>query len=163
MTDYYYLDTSAQVKYYVSEPGSAWVRQLVNARTPETKQQGKRLFTVIVTVAEATAAFAIIARVGRISRQARDRAFNHYMKTVSTSFHLLAVTKEVIDLAARLTQRHPLKGYDAVQLASALRLQEILGPKDTVVFVAGDESVLVAAKTEGLKADNPFLHIAKGE
>lgn len=160
---YYYFDTSAQVKYYVSEPGSTWVRQLVEATDPETAQSANRLFTAIITVAEAAAAFAIIARVGRISEQTRDRTFNRYMKTVSSSFHLLAVTEEVTNLAAQLTQRHPLKGYDAVQLASALRLQEVLGPERPVIFVTGDESVVTAAKAEGLNADNPFWHVTEDE
>lgn len=163
MGHYYYFDTSAQVKYYVSEPGSTWVRQLVEATDPETGQPANRLFTAIITVAEAAAAFAIIARVGRISEQTRDHTFNRYMKTVSTSFHLLAVTEEVTNLAAQLAQRHPLKGYDAVQLASALRLQKVLGTERLVIFVAGDESVLVAAKAEGLNADNPFWHVAEDE
>jgi predicted nucleic acid-binding protein len=32
----YYCDTSALVKYYVTEPGSTWVRQLIEERDAET-------------------------------------------------------------------------------------------------------------------------------
>jgi transposase len=32
---FYFFDTSAVVKYYVTEPGSAWVRQLIDAWEPD--------------------------------------------------------------------------------------------------------------------------------
>ena len=161
MTNYYYLDTSAQVKYYVAEPGTAWIRHLVDATNPGADRRVNQLFTVTITVAEAAAAFAIIARVGRISGRTRDRTFNRYMKTVSTYFHLLPVTDHLIDLAAHLTQQYPLKGYDAVQVAAALRLQRTLGPKRPLIFVAGDKIVITAAQAEGPAVDNPFWHIAE--
>jgi hypothetical protein len=49
MKGYYYLDTSAQVKYYVSEPGTAWIRQLVNTVDPDTGQRANQLFTVAIS------------------------------------------------------------------------------------------------------------------
>jgi len=163
MTGYYYLDTSAQVKYYVSEPGTAWIRQLIDAIDPNTGQRVNQLFAATITMAEASAAFAIIARLGRISEHIRDRTFNRYMKTVSTYFHLLSVTQPLIDLAAHLTQQYPLKGYDAVQVAAALHLQQMLGPERSLIFVAGDKSVVTTAQAEGLTVDNPFWHIAENE
>jgi predicted nucleic acid-binding protein len=163
MKGYYYLDTSAQVKYYVSEPGTAWIRQLVDAVDPGTGQRVNKLFTVAITVAEAAAAFAVIARTARISKRIRDRTFNRYMKTISVYFHLLPVTADLITVAAHLTQHHPLKGYDAVQVAAALRLQQTLGPDRTLVFVSGDGTVVTAAESEGLTVDNPFWHVEESE
>ena len=163
MKGYYYLDTSAQVKYYVSEPGTAWIRQLVNTVDPDTGQRANQLFTVAITVAEATAAFAVIARMGRISKRIRDRTFDRYMKTISVYFQLVPVTADLITLAVHLTQSHPLKGYDAVQVAAALRLQRTLGPDRALVFVAGDETVITAAQSEGLTVDNPFWHVGESE
>ena len=163
MSRHYYLDTSAQVKYYVSEPGTSWTRQLMDAVDPATGQHVNELFTVAITVAEATAAFAVIARTGRISNRIRDRTFDRYMKTVSARFHLIPVTSDVITLAAHLTQRHPLKGYDAVQVAAALGLRQTLGPDRALVFVSGDGTVVTAARSEGLAADNPFWHVEANE
>ena len=34
----YYFDASAVVKYYVTEPGSTWVRQLVEERDSQSQQ-----------------------------------------------------------------------------------------------------------------------------
>ena len=54
---------------------------------------------------------------------------------------LLALTRELV-------LRHPLRGFDAIHLASALRLRGRIG--EAVQFVASDERLLVAAKNEGL-------------
>jgi len=35
---FYYFDASALVKYYVTEPGSTWVRQLIEELDSETSQ-----------------------------------------------------------------------------------------------------------------------------
>jgi predicted nucleic acid-binding protein len=130
---------------------------------PDTGQRANQLFTVAITVAEAAAAFAVIARTGRINKRIRDRTFDRYMKTISVYFHLLPVTPELITLAAHLTQHHPLKGYDAVQVAATLRLQQTLGPDRALVFVAGDKTVTTAAQSEGLTVDNPFWHVDESE
>jgi predicted nucleic acid-binding protein len=34
----YYLDASALVKYYVTEPGSTWVRQMIDEQDPLSGQ-----------------------------------------------------------------------------------------------------------------------------
>jgi hypothetical protein len=55
------------------------------------------------------------------------------------------------------------KGYDAVQVAATLRLQQTLGSDRALVFVAGDKTVTTAAESEGLTVDNPFWHVEESE
>jgi predicted nucleic acid-binding protein len=55
----YFCDTSAIVKYYVTEPGSQWVWKLVDS--------GEPVFLVEITIAEVSAALSILRRTGRIS------------------------------------------------------------------------------------------------
>ena len=63
--------------------------------------------------------------------------------------------------AAQLTQRHPLKAYDAVQLAVALRQNRALALVErSLIFVSGDKTLLSAAQAEGLATDNPFDHVS---
>jgi hypothetical protein len=69
----------------------------------------------------------------------------------------------MICTAALLCANHPLKGYDAVQVAAALHLQQTLGSERPLTFVAGDKSVIAAAQAEGLTVDNPFWHVAENE
>jgi predicted nucleic acid-binding protein len=59
---------------------------------------------------------------------------------------------EVLTLARDLIQRHPLKGFDAVHLASALRLKIALA--EEMRFAAADKNLLKAAQAEKLDAIN---------
>ena len=155
----YYFDANVQVKYYLPEPGSVWVRQIVD----EVDAEGKivnALFTVEISMVEVAAAIAIIHRIGRIGRKLRDATFDKYMKGVTSRYHLIPVTSNLLHQAAHLTQRHPLKGYDAIQLAAGLELSASLGKrKMMMVFVSGDQQLFNAAQAEGLTADNPFNHV----
>jgi predicted nucleic acid-binding protein len=66
----------------------------------------------------------------------------------------------LVELAGRLVSRHALRAYDAVQIASALRIQpSFSGSRLTsLTFLAADDRLLVAAKAEGLQTDNPNLY-----
>jgi hypothetical protein len=55
-------------------------------------------------------------------------------------------------IARDLIQRHPLHGFDAVHLASAVSLKAALGEEMT--FVAADERLLRAAEAEKLQPLN---------
>ncbi|RMH08707.1 MAG: hypothetical protein D6704_02605, partial [Nitrospirae bacterium] len=60
---------------------------------------------------------------------------------------------KVLVLARDLIQRHALRGFDAIHLASALSLQAGLG--EEITFVAADERLLQVAQAEQLRALNP--------
>ncbi len=59
-----------------------------------------------------------------------------------------------------LTQRHRLRGYDAVQLATGLAVNEVLVAAGLpgLTFVAADADLVAAARVEGLLADDPNFH-----
>jgi len=64
-------------------------------------------------------------------------------------------------LAAELTRRHPLKAYDAVQLAVAIReanVLDLIGRR--LVFVSSDKTLLSAARVEGFSTENPFDYVS---
>lgn len=151
----YYFDASAVVKYYIREPGTAWVRQLVDETDADTTLISE------ATITETAAAFSVLDRVGCISRRARDGAYRAFTKHINVGvWEPIPVLTEDFRFAASLTQRHPLKAYDAVQLAVALRQHEILMANDfQSTFVSGDTTLLDAARAEGLTVDNPFDHV----
>jgi predicted nucleic acid-binding protein len=60
----------------------------------------------------------------------------------------------VLDLAASLVDRYPLRAYDAVQLAGCLMLRVGSG-KDSPSFVSSDERLIEVASAEGLQMMNP--------
>lgn len=157
----YYFDASALVKYYILEPGSTWVRGLADALGPDGVSRANTIFISEVSIAESAAAFAVLHRTQRISRRTRDGAFKACMRDITRGLvSPIPVITADFQTAAHLTQDHPLKAYDAVQLAVALRHNRALGLQQlTLTFVSGDNALLAAAQAEGLLTDNPFDHV----
>jgi predicted nucleic acid-binding protein len=150
----YYLEPSALVKYYVTEPGSTWVRQLVD-------DEDNVLVSAEITITEVSAALAVVARVGRITRRQRDELWGRFRRDLLTRYEFLPTHRGIINRAAELCQGHPLRGFDAIHLASGFQLQEMMAQGDeetTITFVTGDDALVGAAQAEGLIVDNPFWH-----
>ena|SRR3989338_1083558 len=135
-----YLDPSAVVKLYVEEGGATTVRRVVRDAT--------QVGTSRVTYVEARAAFARRFRERGFSPAAYEgliRSFNQEWET----YVRLDVTEPLIKLAGDLAERHALRAYDAIQLASALTLQRELHAAQ-IGFVAADLPLLKAAAHERL-------------
>jgi predicted nucleic acid-binding protein len=77
-----------------------------------------------------------------------------------TEYQIVPLTRLVIGRAVTLTQQYRLRGYDAVQLATALIANDGLTAAGlaAAVFVAADNDLLTAARAEGLAAENPRDH-----
>ncbi len=151
MTDYY-LDASALVKRYADEPGSAWIRQITEHGAQNT------ILLAEVSLAEVAAALAAKHRApGGITQQQRDRALSRFLQDCE-GFLILPVDRLVIDRAVELTQNYRLRGYDAIQLATALVTSDLLELQSLspLGFVASDHDLLAAAAAENLPADNPL-------
>ena len=156
---FYYFDSSAIVKRYVDEPGSTWVRQLCQARDTETDEKLNFITIGEIAVAEVAAAFAILVRRNVLSKKAGERNYRKFMDEFRSEYKLAPVTSAIILSAAALTQSHPLKAYDAIQLAVALRSNDLLKKDDLfLTFVTADKTLLQAAEAEELAAENPQDH-----
>jgi predicted nucleic acid-binding protein len=154
MTDYY-LDSSALVKRYADEAGSLWIRQITDPPAQNT------ILLAEITLAEVAAALAAKHRTaGGITRQQMERILSRFLQDCDEFFLLLPVDRPVIDLAVELPQNHRLRGYDAVQLATALVTGEILKSQElsSPVFVTSDEDLLTAARSENLTVENRLEH-----
>ncbi|MEW5870423.1 MAG: type II toxin-antitoxin system VapC family toxin [Chloroflexota bacterium] len=152
----YYFDTSALVKLYIPEVGSDWVDWLVNSVDQNGSPANMVVFAKI-GIAEVAAALARQARLGSITAEKRTQLYRLFLGDSGKIFETLAITDQVIHLAADLTQRAVLKGYDAVHLASAwLYHQRLVGARiSPLIFVSADEKLCMAAGQEGLKTENP--------
>lgn len=154
MTDYY-LDASALVKRYADEPGSAWIRQITAQDAQDT------ILLAEVTLAEVAAALAAKCRApGGITQEERDRALSRFLQDCDEGFLILPVDRLVIDRAVELTQNHRLRGYDAIQLATALVTSDLLESQNLppLGFVVSDHDLLAAAASENLPTENPLDH-----
>jgi uncharacterized protein len=149
----YYLDASALVKRYVNEIGSVWVRQLTEPRPGDT------VLLAEITLAEVAAALAVKHRMsGGITLEQRNRALSLFLQDCDLRFQLLPIDRLVLDRAVELTQTHRLRGYDAVQLASALVATDVMSANGLPIptFIASDGNLLTAATAERLPVDNPL-------
>jgi predicted nucleic acid-binding protein len=158
----YYFDASAVVKYYVPEPGSTWVRQLLDAQAPGGVHAQHLILVAEVTRVEVAAGLAILERVGRIRRAQRVREYQRFTSHLIQRYAIIPLMTNDYVTAAHLTQHHPLKAYDAVQLAVALRYGLVLAGHP-FTFVSGDTTLLTAARAEGLATENPFDHVTPEE
>jgi predicted nucleic acid-binding protein len=137
-----YLDTSALAKRYVDEPGSTVVRAVV--------RKG-RIGVARVTHAELLATLARAWREGLLDEEQRDALFDR----VEVDFKELIVVEvrpAIVRRVRDLVTRHPLRGYDAIQLAAALALRDEGAPID---FWSADGRLVAAARSEGLRATVP--------
>jgi predicted nucleic acid-binding protein len=150
----FYLDASALVKRYVMEIGSAWVEALCRPTT------GHTIATVRITKAEAAAAFARKLRDGGLAPADYANALRDLAHDVAYQYVLVDADEMLVDLAVDLTKRQKLRGYDAIQLATALTLNGLLTQASfpPLTFVCADEDLIRSAQGEGLATDNPNLH-----
>jgi predicted nucleic acid-binding protein len=136
-----YLDASALVKRYIVERGS---RETI-ALTGESELTA----TSIVSRAEVVAALAKAARTGvvtqELGRNARRLFIGDWPDLVR-----VPMTEALVERAEGLAWEHGLRGYDSVQLASALTWQESVGAE--IVLATFDQQLWDAATRAGLKA-----------
>jgi predicted nucleic acid-binding protein len=134
----HYLDTSALVKRYVQEPGSAAVRPLF---------RGNRVTTARIAHAEIAATLARLCRDGRLTDTARDRIFER-LEADFSALSVVEIRTGLVRKVPSLVVRHPLRGYDAVHLAAALAVRDT---GNALTFWAADIRLTNAAQAEGLR------------
>jgi uncharacterized protein len=151
---YLYLDTSAVVKRYNPETGSAWITTLLDPSS------GHSIVLSEITMAEFAAAISAKRRAGLITPVEQARVLALFLSHCTAEYELVAVSRTIVERAVLLTQNHKLRGYDAVQLASALVTKEVLAGTGLVdfSFVTADSDLLQAAQLERLVVENPELH-----
>lgn len=134
-----YLDTSALVKLYVRERGSAEVRAQVD--------KADAIATSVVAYVEARAAFARLRRERPASGKRHhervgqlDRDWDRYA--------LIELTAAVVRSAGELAEQHSLRGFDAIHLASALWMKSV--HTGDLAFAAFDRALTAGAQAAGL-------------
>jgi predicted nucleic acid-binding protein len=153
--DIYYLDSSAIVKRYVKEKGSEWLNSITDPR------KDNLINIVHIGIVEVSAAFSRKVREGMISELERDEALGIFLKDCEEQYQISEVNDKIIKSAIDLTCTRTIRGYDAIQLATASIINEALTKKDLspLIFLSADDNLIEAAKENGLLADNPNLHL----
>jgi hypothetical protein len=144
------MDSSGLVKHYLPETGSAWISSLIDATTTSGEWRNA-VFLSKIGVVEVAAAIAKRHRMGQIANESKANLVTVFLDDCMECFSTLNLDDIVIGTAVNLTQRHPLRGYDAVHLATALRLSEALTDEalEPLTFVSADKVLCQAAEAEG--------------
>lgn len=145
----FYFDSSGLVKSYVQETGTAWVQAIINAKPANES------FITLVTAAEIVAAITRRRKMNLISVSDATTAIAAFKGQLKGQFKVL-----IVDSAMDLAEKHKLRGYDSIQLASALTLEAEMtangvGP---LTFISADVELNQAAILEGLLIEDPNQH-----
>lgn len=132
-----YLDTSSLVKLYVEEEGSLRVRELV--------ERAELVATSVVAYPEARAALARQRREGGLTNAGYDRARKDFEQDWPR-YLTIEVSEAVYRSAGDLAEKHQLRGFDGLHLASYLSLYRD-GTRQ-IRFSAFDETLNRAARKE---------------
>jgi len=116
----YFLDSSALVKRYVAEAGSAWIKAMTD---PGAYNQ---LIIARIAWVEVISALARRQREESLTSGDVAQAIQPFRYDLDMQYQVVEMGVALADLAGELVIQHPLRAYDAVQLASALRVQSIL-------------------------------------
>ena len=150
----YFLDSSALVKRYVSETGSVWVQQIT---APQT---GNLLFITRITWVEVISAFARRQREGSLTSADVALVIQTFRSDLNTQYQVIELDAKLAVSAGQKVNQYPLRAYDAVQLASVLRIQPAFTTTQStsLIFLTADNRLSAIAGALGLLTDNPNHH-----
>jgi len=153
----YYLDSSALAKAYVREVGSrrlaTWVGDRRSGFSPSA-----RLYVSRLVFPETVSAITRRRNNRSLSREAVGglwRALLADFMGDKPPYVIIDPTEVIIAHAAILVATYGMRGYDAVQLATALSIQVRLDDPASLVFVCSDGDLSRAAKAVGLATADP--------
>lgn len=151
MVNAYFLDSSALVKRYIPENGSAWINAIASPST------GNLIIISRITWVEVLSALARRQREGSFSEADVDLIIQQFRFDLNNQYQVVEFDQALAESAGQLVNQYPLRAYDSVQLASVLRIQPIFASatSTSLVFLTADDRLLTIAQTAGLLTDNP--------
>ena len=146
---WYFLDTSALAKRYIpSEAGSGRVRSLCRTKVANP------IAIARITPVEIASTFGRLRRLGELDEREVAQAWRSFQRHYANhEYHVVQLGDQVYEGAASLLFRHPLRDYDAVQLACALEVRLAAGLTADLYFVTADANQAAAADREGLAVE----------
>ncbi len=150
----YFFDTSALVKRYATETGTAWVTAILD---PAARNH---IFVARITGAEIISAIMRKKRESKISAADATAIAALFRADFARRFRAVEITPALVESAMSLAEAHALRGYDAVQLAAALHTQQRRQMRNlpSLSFITADQDLLVAGAAEGMTVDDPNNH-----
>jgi uncharacterized protein len=150
----YFIDSSALVKRYISETGSAWVLGLFDPTL------NNEVFIAAITGVEIIAAITRRSGSGSITITDATITRNQFKSDLQKDYQIVEITDNIINSGMVLSETYGLRGYDAVQLAAGRAVNNlcIANGLPSITFVSADNELNAAVVSEGLAIENPNRH-----
>lgn len=143
------------VKRYANEVGTNWVKGIADPAIPNS------IYIAEITGVEVISAIAKKVRELSISKADAPIVIADFKLDFDNQYEVLEIRGQIVPNAMALVERHPLRAYDAVQLAVALEVNALMPSLGlpTLTFVCADNDLITAATVEGLAVENPNNHL----
>ncbi len=150
MSDYY-ADSSVLVKRHVQEIGTEWAKSLL---------ENNLIITAEMSIVEVYSALNRRVREGSITPEDYAHIMTDFSALCTITYKLVQLSSPIIERTKLLLERYPLRAYDAVQLASALVINDAFLKQKlpALIFLSADQRLLSVAHHEGLSTDDPNVH-----
>ena len=150
----YFLDSSALIKRYVLEPGTAWLRGVTVATA------GHQIYVVRLAIVEMAATLARQARAGNLNPGAAAVGITQIRHAFAHEFRVIEITAVLASHALNLIQIHALRGSDALHLAAATELnrRRTVDGLPSLTVISADAELNQAARAEGPSVEDPNNH-----
>ena len=150
----FFCDTSGLVKRYVAETGSTWLTSQIDPAN------GSRVYIAQITIVEVVSAITRKERGNHLSAIDAATALQTFETNCLFEFSIVPLSTSLVNEAVSLARKYALRGYDAVQLASALQTQAKRANAGLLplTLLSADTDLNAAAVSEGLTVDNPNNH-----
>jgi uncharacterized protein len=145
----YYLDASAAVKAYSEERGADRVEEILN--------RGTELYLSRVGIVEVVATFFKKTKTGEMQVEEAIAATEDFRSDVEGVYQIIEIAPATTEKAIKIAEKHRLRAYDCLQLASALllhRQRSVLG-LEPLVLLSSDGEMNAAARDEGVAVEDP--------
>jgi len=152
----YFFDTSALVKRYAPENGIKWVQSLTDPAV------GNLIYIARITGAEVIAAIRRKVRDRETIEADAKKSIANFRLDFATQYQIVEITDAVVGRAMTLIENHILRGYDGVQLAAAMEINDQLlaigmpvAGVPALTIVSADKEINTAAGVEHLLVEDP--------
>jgi predicted nucleic acid-binding protein len=155
----YFFDTSALAKRYAPEVGTQWVKGLTDPAA------GHIIYIARITGAEILSAIWRKVSGNHLTPAEGAKVAAGFRSDFATLYQIIEVTDAVVARAMTLIETYRLKGYDGVQLAAALEINDelvaigmpVMGVP-ALTLISSDQELNTAAAGAGLVVDDPNNH-----
>ena len=147
----YFFDSSVLTKRYLIETGTTWV---LNTVAPNS---GNHILIAQLASVEVFSAISRHKRENHITART-SRAIRMYLERhIYREYDVVVLSDLILQVAQDLLDKHPLRAYDSVQLASALDSNNRLlkAGLQSLIFVSADMRLNTVAASEGLSTYVP--------